>query len=57
MILQEGLNHSSWRWAGVVYEFLEAARHGIVGDAPYREILLKLHSAGPEFQWSDASPA
>jgi hypothetical protein len=55
--LQEGLDHSSWRWARVVYDFLEAARRGIVEDAPYREILLKLHSAGLEFRWSDASPA
>lgn len=52
MILQEGLNRSSLLWARIVYDFIDAARNGIAGESSYRDILIKLETAGPEFQWS-----
>jgi hypothetical protein len=56
MILQEGLNRSARLWMRVMYDFIDAARRGIVEETQYREILMKIHSTGPEFRLSQPLP-
>jgi hypothetical protein len=54
VLLQEGLNASTFRWRNLIYDFVDAARRALTGELQtYRVVFAKIGNAGQKTAWSE----